>query len=213
MSRAQNSAKPRELITDTAVRLFSEHGYAGTTMRDIAEAVGLLPGSLYAHIDSKETLLLEIVQDGIEQFLAIERQLKSSTGSAEERLRTAIKAHISVVAESPKRMLIVFHQWRFLSDPNRARVVAMRRRYAQAFKRIIEEGIKAGETRPGVNASLAVLSILGAINWVPEWYSSSGPVSPEELGEEFAHMLISGLWLPVSNRTRAAITYDRSRFT
>src|SRR6202034_4054617 len=59
----------RVAIADTAVRLFSEHGYTGTTMRDIAEAVGVLPGSLYAHIDSKETLLLKIVSDGIAQFL------------------------------------------------------------------------------------------------------------------------------------------------
>ena len=81
------SSGTREVIADVAVRLFGEHGYTGTTMRDIAEAVGVLPGSLYAHIDSKETLLLEIVKEGIARFLAIEQSLQGSTESPEARLR------------------------------------------------------------------------------------------------------------------------------
>lgn len=212
MSRAQNAVKPRQLITDTAVRLFSEHGYTGTTMRDIAEAVGVLPGSLYAHIDSKETLLLEIVQNGIEQFLAIERLLESSTEPPEARLRTAIKAHIAAVVQSPERMLVVFHQWRFLSEPNRARVVAMRRRYAQTFKQIIEEGGQSGDFSPDLDASVAVLSVLGSLNWVPEWYSPNGPISPEELGEKFAHMLICGL-RPLTGNSASSPKPKKSRPT
>src|SRR6202011_6410915 len=91
----------RDVFADVAVRLFSEHGYTGTTMRDIAEAVGFLPGSLYAHIESKETLLLEIVSDGIARFLAIEQSLAASVDSQQVRLRKAIRAHADVVAEDP----------------------------------------------------------------------------------------------------------------
>ena len=118
------SSGTREVIADVAVRLFGEHGYTGTTMRDIAEAVGVLPGSLYAHIDSKETLLLEIVKEGIARFLAIEQSLQGSAESPESRLSKAIRAHVDVVAEDPQRSLVVFHQWRFLSEPNRASAVA-----------------------------------------------------------------------------------------
>src|SRR5260370_41889060 len=87
-------------------------------MRDIAEAVGVLPGSLYAHIESKETLLLEIVSDGIAQFLAIEQSLEASVDSPEARLRKAIRAHVDVVAEDPQRSLVVFHQWRVPVGPH-----------------------------------------------------------------------------------------------
>jgi len=73
------SSGTREVIADVAVRLFGEHGYTGTTMRDIAEAVGVLPGSLYAHIDSKETLLLEIVKDGIAERFAELRKMGIKT--------------------------------------------------------------------------------------------------------------------------------------
>lgn len=193
MTQQTNATTPREAIADVAVRLFSEHGYTGTTMRDIANAVGMLPGSLYAHIDSKETLLLEIVQTGIERFLAIERLLKASTEPPEERLRIAIKAHVAVVAENPERMLVVFHQWRFLSDPNRARAVTMRRRYAQTFVKIVDDGIARGDFSPQLDTRIAVFGILGALNWTPEWYSPKGRASAEEIGEKLTQILICGL--------------------
>jgi len=145
VSEPSSSPTPREAIVDVAVRLFGERGYNATTMRDIAKAVGILPGSLYAHIDSKETLLIEIVEKGIERFLAIDRLLAASEESPEARMRIAIREHIKVVAENPERTLVVFHQWRFLSGPNRLRAIAMRRRYAKAFMKIVNEGIANGD--------------------------------------------------------------------
>src|ERR1700730_12401521 len=183
----------REAIADTAVRLFSEHGYTGTTMRDIAEAVGVLPGSLYAHIESKETLLLEIVSDGIARFLAIEQALEAFVDSREARLRKAIRAHIDAVAEDPQRSLVVFHQWRFLSEPNRASAVAMRRRYANAYVKIVEDGKAAGGFSPRLDTHIAVFGVLGALNWIPEWYSDKGASSPSEIADSMAEALIFGL--------------------
>src|SRR3954465_3398213 len=122
MSTQHSVGRAREQILEAATRLFSQKGYAGTTMRDIAKAVGVLPGSLYAHIDGKETLLLEIVESGIDRFLAAAADLEPNA-EASDRMRSAIKAHVRVVAENPQRTLVVFHQWRFLAGPNRARIV------------------------------------------------------------------------------------------
>lgn len=192
-SKQAPAANQRETITEVAVKLFSEHGYTGTTMRDIATAVGMLPGSLYAHIDSKETLLVDVVQSGIERFLAIEQSLSTSGANATDRLRLAIKAHVAVVAENPERTLVVFHQWRYLSEPNRAGAAAMRRRYAETYSTIIEEGIKTGEFSPHLDLRIAVYGVLGALNWTPEWYSSQGPYSADEIGDRLADFLIAGL--------------------
>jgi AcrR family transcriptional regulator len=192
-SEPASSPTPREAIIDVAVRLFGEKGYNATTMRDIAKAVGVLPGSLYAHIDSKETLLIEIVEKGIERFLAIDRLLAASEESPEARMRIAICEHVKVVAENPERTLVVFHQWRFLSGPNRARAIAMRRRYAKAFMKIVTDGIANGDFNSGLDARLAVFGILGALNWTPEWYSRGGPMSAEEIGQNMADSLINGL--------------------
>ena len=114
-------------------------------MRDIAVNVGVLPGSLYAHIKSKEELLLEIVSSGIESFLQIEVAARAMSGTAEEKLRYAVGRHIEVVAEDPAKMLIVFHQWRYLTPPNLSRAKKMRRRYAQFYRDLLKEGIAAGE--------------------------------------------------------------------
>ncbi len=203
VSAAANSPTPREAIIDVAVRLFGEKGYNATTMRDIAKAVGILPGSLYAHIDSKETLLIEIVEKGIERFLAIDRLLAASEESPQARMRIAIREHIKVVAENPERTLVVFHQWRFLSGPNRARAIAMRRRYAKAFMKILNDGIANGDFNSQLDARLAVFGILGALNWTPEWYSPSGPMSAEEIGQKMADSLINGL-RPSSSRVAGA---------
>lgn len=190
---AVTSLSSREAIVDVAAKLFSEHGYTGTTMRDIAKAVGLLPGSLYAHIDSKDQLLLEIVSSGISRFLGVEGELKGTKASAIDQLRTAIRWHMSAVAEDPERTLVVFHQWRFLEEPNRSKALEMRRRYAGAFFRIIDLGKASGEFSPALDTRVSVFGILGALNWVPEWFSPDGAMTASEIAERLADTLIGGL--------------------
>jgi AcrR family transcriptional regulator len=175
-----------------ATGLFSETGYTGTTIRDIAKKVGVLPGSLYAHIDNKETLLLEIVEAGIESFLdatdALDRE-----GDSGERMRLAIKAHVGVVAENPERTLVVFHQWRYLSGPNRARIVDKRQRYEDFFRSIVRDGIANGDFGARLDPKITVLSILGSLNWTAEWFRPDGPADADEIGDRLADTLLWGV--------------------
>jgi AcrR family transcriptional regulator len=175
------------------MHLFGVQGYTGTTMRDIAQAVGVLPGSLYTHITSKETLLVEIVDTGITNFIAAVQPHALTDQSAIHRLRAAIKAHVSVVADSPQRSLVVFHQWRFLSGANLVVALEKRRRYEKVFIYIIEEGVRRGEFSPEMDIRIAVFSILGALNWVPEWYSPQGTATAAELGDMMADTLLAGI--------------------
>jgi TetR/AcrR family transcriptional regulator, cholesterol catabolism regulator len=192
MREPQEALKPRAAILEAAISLFGRFGYTGTTMRDIAKEVGVLPGSLYAHIDSKETLLDEIVEVGIESFLVIESQLPKGA-SVVERLRAAIVAHVKIAAEYPGRSLVVFHQWRFLTEPNLTRALNKRRRYQQLFVRLIDEGIADGSFAQGLDSKIAVFTILGALNWVPEWYSSRGHYNPSEIANKLADNLLQGI--------------------
>ncbi|MBT3409379.1 MAG: TetR/AcrR family transcriptional regulator, partial [Halieaceae bacterium] len=180
------TSKARDKIVKQASLLFSKLGYTGTTMRDIAVNVGVLPGSLYAHIKSKEELLLEIVSSGIESFLQIEVAARAMSGTAEEKLRYAVGRHIEVVAEDPAKMLIVFHQWRYLTPPNLSRAKKMRRRYAQFYRDLLKEGIAAGEFSSELDSKVEVLAIMGALNWTPEWYRHGGAYSPAEIGAKIA---------------------------
>lgn len=184
---------PRDAIMDAAMHLFGKQGYSGTSMRDIASAVGVLPGSLYAHIASKEALLVEIVDDGIHRFLAAVRPHVESDVTPAEKLRAMVIAHLAVVADNPERSLVVFHQWRFLGEGNIQAAIGKRRDYEQAFIGVIDDGIKSGAFRANLNRRIAVLTILGALNWTPEWLSPDGTLSPEEVGGVIADTLLMGV--------------------
>ena len=194
--------RPRETILDAATQLFGATGYTGTTMREIATAVGVLPGSLYAHIDNKESLLLEIVESGIDRFLAAVGPVAETTDRADKRMREAIRAHVRVVAENPERTLVVFHQWRFLSGRNRSRVVKKRSQYENLFSTIFADGIESSVFSDQLDARIAVLTVLGALNWTAEWFSPGGPAGADEVGDRLADALLSGLLRPGMRRAR-----------
>lgn len=184
---------PREAIRDAAMHLFGKQGYTGTSMRDIANAVGVLPGSLYAHIESKEALLVDIVADGISRFISAVEPSAKATGSPVDRLRAMIVAHVEVVADNPERSLVVFHQWRFLGPENVPTAIERRRAYEKSFAGVVEEGVAAGLFKSGMNLRIAVLTILGALNWTPEWFSPDGKLSSKEVGELMAGTLLGGI--------------------
>jgi hypothetical protein len=162
-------------------------------MRDIANEVGILPGSLYAHIESKEALLVEIVLSGTKSFQSIQKMIAKSESCATDLMSTAIKEHIKIVAENPEKCLIVFHQWRYLNAQNRSLVVSMRRKYAESFSKIVKKGIASGEFSPELDKRIAVYSILGALNWTPEWFSSKGAEKVDEIGNKMVDFLLFAL--------------------
>jgi TetR/AcrR family transcriptional regulator, cholesterol catabolism regulator len=100
---------------------------------------------------------------------------------------------VAVVADNPERSLVVFHQWRFLGIDNIQAAIGKRRDYEQAFIGVIEDGIKSGAFRSNLNRRIAVLTILGALNWTPEWLSPEGSLSPDEVGGMIADTLLTGV--------------------
>lgn len=168
-------------------------------MRDIADKVGLLPGSLYAHISSKEDILAGIVRTGIEGFLRLKEEIEAFEGTPEEKMREAIKRHLSLVVKDRERTLVTIHQWRFLTEPHRSKSKELRRKYAQMFIDILDEGAKFRlsnvDLNKKFNTKIQAFMILGALNWTTEWYSRDGPDSPEEIGENLADIVIHGMGL------------------
>jgi AcrR family transcriptional regulator len=198
---------PRESaakIYEVATRLFGDQSYPATSMRDISQAVGILPGSLYSHISGKEALLLEIVESGITKYLEAIAPIADGSEPADVRLRAAIRAHVGVVAENIEQTLVTFHQWKYLEEGNRQRVIAMRNSYQQMFTRIVKDGIKSGVLNRNLDATLCVLAILGMLNWVPEWFSPSGSRTAEQVADGLANVVLSGLMSPKPARAKKA---------
>jgi AcrR family transcriptional regulator len=182
-----------EQIYQAAIELFGGRGYPSTSMRDISEAVGILPGSLYTHIRSKEALLLEIVEEGNDKYLATLTPIAKSAEPADVRLREAIKAYVRVATENIGLTLVATHQWKYLDESNRAKIVRKRSQFEKVFTQIVTDGVDSGLFPAPRNTRVVIFAIIGMLNWVPEWFSSSGPSSPDEIGDALADVALSGL--------------------
>lgn len=182
----------REQMLEAAAALFSRKGYHGTTVRDIGEESGMLSGSLYAHIARKEDLLYEVVVRAAERFEAAVRPIVRGTGTAPEKLRRAMAAHLQVVAASLEAARVFLHEWQALTGERRAAVAALRSEYEELLAAVIRQGVAAGEFR-AVDEKYARLLVLGALNWTYQWYDPAGPLGPEEIANQFADILLAGL--------------------
>ncbi|MCV7410660.1 TetR family transcriptional regulator [Mycobacterium florentinum] len=185
-------AATRQAILEAATTLLGERDYPATSIRDIARAVDLLPGRMYDFIENKEAILYEIVATGINRFVSMVDAIADDRQPPDAQLRRAIIDHVKLVSENPRAVLVVFHQWRYLGTENRRRVIALRHRYEQFFRDTVEAGIADGLLRQDLDVQYAVFSILGALNWVPEWLTQHDPQT-QNYAEKLADVLLSGV--------------------
>ena len=180
-------------IRRAAARLFRQQGYPSTSIQEVAEAVGMLKGSLYYYIDSKEQLLFDIIRDAHEHSLANIRALADSDAPAVEVLRTFIEGHVLGNVGNLAEMGVFFHDFRHLSDEHRAEIIAERDEYDQFVRGLVSRGQAEGDIDPDADTVLTAMGILGMINWIYQWYRPDGDASPEQIGHAVADLVIGGL--------------------
>jgi AcrR family transcriptional regulator len=186
-------SRRRTEIGMAAARLFSERGYHGTSMQDLAEALGLQRGSLYAHIGSKQELLFGVVDEGADRFLNRGSEALELAGPASSRLRSLLVGHVQTAIEHLNSATVFLNEWRYLSPELRELIRQKRDRYEEMVRSIIRDGMAAGEFRSDVDVAFAARLVLSAGNWTYAWYRPEGELGPEEIGERFAELLIRGL--------------------
>lgn len=183
-------------ILGAAMELFSRKGYAATSMRDIADAVGLQPGSLYAHIRSKEDLLVAIIEQVRDSFLANgESVLADTSESAADRLRRFVASHLQIIADNRASAVVFLHEWKSLEGDQLEQVRANRDRYEGMLVALLQEGVKSGEFRD-VDPHLTAVAVLSVLNWAYTWYRPDGALSATALGDHFTDLMISGIAQP-----------------
>ncbi len=194
MALAEKTRTPRraELVA-VAARLFSERGYHGTSMQDLGNELGLQRGSLYAHIGSKEELLLDVVDDGADRFLQRGEEALQREGTAADRLRALLIGHVETATRHLEASTVFLNEWRYLSPELRDHVQAKRDRYEAMVRDIIDAGILAGEFRSDADVRFAATLVLSAANWTYTWYRPGGDLTPTEIGERFAELVTKGL--------------------
>ena len=182
----------KEEVLAVAERLFSDRGYEATSVRDIAEGLNIKAGSLYAHIQTKEDLLWEILSGAADRFFEAVTPIVSSDLVTVEKLRRVIGAHVRVITDSAASAQIFLNEWRHLSEPRRSQFAARRDAYEQTLRKLVSEGIREGSLAD-VDEKFATLLILSSMNWVYQWYRPDGPMSPEDIARKLTDMLFKGL--------------------
>ena len=197
-----DTAKPRrEQILDSASRLFSERGYHATSMRDLAGDLGMQGGSLYAHISSKEELLIEIVNQASRQFDEALFTLRAEAMPADQKLREAMYRHIRVVADNMDSATVFFHEWKHLSPEAYARVTGWRDTIDAFYRELITQGVQEGTLRADLDIKMTSYLVLSAVNWAYTWYRPGGSLAPRDVAEQFADMLLGGLRAPTGDQS------------
>ncbi|MEK6797926.1 MAG: TetR/AcrR family transcriptional regulator [Planctomycetota bacterium] len=173
-------------------RLFSDRGYEATTVRDIADALGLQPGSLYAHIQTKEDLLWEILESAADRFFDAVRPVVESDLLTLEKLRRAIAAHVGVITQSARAAAIYSTEWRHLGETRRREFASRRDAYERMFRTLVHDAVCEG-VFGDVDEKFGALLILSSINWVYQWYKPDGPMPPEEIARRITDLLFNGM--------------------
>ena len=162
----------RDRITDAAAGLFLHRGYAQTTLRDIAAAAGIKAGSIYYHFDSKEALLLDILQRGIsvmeEAFRAAAEDTREAAG--EERIRAHVGGHLSALFDHGPYTTNHVSAFHIAPDSVRAAVIPDRDRYERMWTDLLTELKGKGEVAPDVPLGMSRLALFGAMNFAVEWF-------------------------------------------
>lgn len=189
---AELGVQRRDELLAAAEKLFCQRGYQATSVRDIAEALEIRAGSLYAHIESKEDLLWEILRAAADRFFAAVDPIVDSDLVTVEKLKRAIAAHVRVITDSASAAAIYMNDWRHLSEPRRREFAERRDEYERIFRRLVHDAIREG-LFGDVDEKFATLMILSSINWIYQWYRPDGPMTPEEIARRITDLLFNGL--------------------
>lgn len=187
MKLNKNSKRRKELVA-IAARLFCDQGYETTTVRTLADAMGIKSGSLFHHFNDKQEILYAVIESGMLHAIEIAKQALLTTHTPRERLYALTRAHLSTLLEDRDAHVVTIYEWRSLTQESRDLLVELRDAYEASWREVINEccdaGLLAGDQ------SLQRHLALGALNWTVQWYKPDGLLNPDVLAEELVAMLL-----------------------
>ena len=178
---------------EAASKVFHEKGYEGSSVQEIADAVGMLKGSLYYWIDSKEDLLYWTIKDMHENFVRVAHDARRGQIPAAEKLRRLIVAHTIQITREVTKSAVFFQDFGRLGDSRRKEILDLRDWYTDVVVELVAEGQKDKALRSDIGARAIAVWILGALNWTYTWYLPLGSQTPRQIGETYAALILDGL--------------------
>jgi AcrR family transcriptional regulator len=182
----------KEAIKNAAARLFRKRGFKATSMRDIAEAVGIKAASIYNHIKSKQELLSELLMEIAIIFTKEMRMIQQTSLDAKQKLERLIALHVRLTIEHTDAIALIAGEWVHLEEEEKLQYVQLRDEYENQFKSIIEQG-KAEGLFKQLDTEIILFSTLSTLRWLYSWYSRNRDFDPIELERQMTACLIHGM--------------------
>jgi AcrR family transcriptional regulator len=190
--RSKKNSTKKEVIIEQASKLFREKGFGASSMRDLAEQLGVEAASLYNHIQSKSEILQAICFKVANEFISHLEAVESSQEPNIKKMETIIRFHIRMMLDQYEYVYISDHEWRHLPEPYLSNFLNQRRSYRKRLGDLIERGVIKKEIK-NIDPYTAVLTILSAISGIESWQRSRKQTSAEVLEENMVRYLIEGL--------------------
>lgn len=189
---SRRSGAKKQQILEAAARVFRQKGYDRATLRDIANEAGLLPGSLYYHIRSKEDLPRQVVEQPLRELYGQLEDLVVAEAPAAAKLACALAMHLRAF-DTHYPSLFVYLQNLLQVDAMRRPLHKQAKRYEECWQQLLVQGIQRGEFPPDLDVKIAVFAILGMCNWMHRWYRQDGRLSIEAIIQQYTRLVLHGM--------------------
>jgi len=184
-----NESPRRKELTRLAAQLFVQEGFDRTTVRMLAQEMGIKSGSLFHHFRDKQEILAAVIEEGTQNALVMARQaLVECAPDAESRLRAMARAHLETLLTDRNAHVVALYEWRRLDAEARDHLSHLRDAYEALWEEVIDAALAAGLVHG--DRFLVSRLVMGALNWTVRWYDPKGPRTPDDLADELVAMII-----------------------
>ena len=182
----------RDKILEAAAQIFSEKGFHAASMQDIARAVNLQKASLYHHVNSKQEILLALLDKAMDILIDAIGEVTAAPLPPQEKLREAIRVYLEILTSQRGLSAVLLFEHRSLDADLRARHIPRRDRFEGLWRGLLQEGVDAGVFQCS-DPALVARALLGVMNWAITWYRADGPLNVDEIASQYAEMTLNGL--------------------
>lgn len=192
--RTEADTATRERILLEASRLFRHHGYAATTLREVADAAGIKAGSIYYHFESKEQIVLELLMPSVKDQYEREVAIRAAAASATEALTAFIRTSVAVTAEHPNHSVIMRNEARTFRDVEALKPVAdLRSKTLELWVDVVKQGMKQGEFRRDIDTDVVVRAIFDGVLGASRWFTGERRPKPDKIAASLVELYVRGL--------------------
>jgi AcrR family transcriptional regulator len=182
----------REVIVEKAAHLFKEKGFKASSMRELADSVGVEAASLYNHISSKNEMLSLICYNVANKYMQKIEEIEALPITVIEKIEKLLRFHINGMLTNFEQVYVTDREWKHLQEPYLNNFKNQRKVYRKRFAALIEQGIKQKEIKK-IDAPTAVLILLHAVSGIESWHRSNAKISGKSLEENMVTILVNGL--------------------